>query len=181
MVQQGQKWAIDFSHSKIGFSVRHFGITEVEGFFRSAEATILASKGDFSDVRVGISIDVYSIDTHDEQRNGHLRSADFFDAAAFPAIQFESTSVEKVDESDYKLYGNLTIKGITQLIILDMAYAGMVPKDPYGNTKVGLVLRGKINRKDFGIMWNLALDNGGLAVSETVKIDCPIQLLKIQE
>jgi polyisoprenoid-binding protein YceI len=180
MIQQQQKWAIDFSHSKIGFSVRHFGITETEGFFKSAEATILADNNDFSDVKVDITIDANSINTNDEQRYGHLKSADFFETEKFPTIHFESTSIEKVEDNNFKLIGNLTIKGITKSIALDMEYVGIVPKDPYGNTKAGLVLHGKINRKDFGLVWNVALDHGGVAVSETVKINCPIQLLKIQ-
>lgn len=180
MIQQQQKWAIDFSHSKIGFSLRHFGITETEGFFKSAEATIFAESKDFSDVKVDISIDANSISTNDEQRDSHLKSADFFETDKFPTIHFESKSIEKVEENNFKLIGNLTIKDITKSIPLDFEYVGIVPKDPYGNTKAGLVLRGKINRKDFGLVWNVALDHGGVAVSETVKINCLIQLLKIQ-
>jgi polyisoprenoid-binding protein YceI len=179
-MQEKQKWAIDFSHSKIGFSVRHFGITETDGFFNSAEGKILANSKDFSDVKVDISIDANTINTNDEQRDGHLRSADFFETEKFPTIHFESTKIEKVEENYFKLIGNLTIKNITKSVTLDLEYVGIVPKDPYGNTKVGLVLQGKINRKDFGLVWNVALDHGGMAVSETVKIYCPIQLLKIQ-
>ncbi len=180
MVQETENWAIDFSHSKIGFSVRHFGITETEGQFKKAQATIVTSKEDFSDARVSITIDTNSIDTNDAQRDGHLKSADFFDTEKYPAIQFEGERVEKAEQNNYKLLGNLTIKGITQPITLDMDFAGRVPKDPFGNTKAGLLLQGKINRKDFGLVWNVALDHGGVAVSDAVKIYCPIQLLKLQ-
>ncbi|MEO5996606.1 MAG: YceI family protein [Chitinophagaceae bacterium] len=180
MIQQEQKWAIDFSHSKIGFSVKHFGITETEGFFKSAEVAIWADSKDFSDVKVDILIDANSINTNDEQRDGHLKSVDFFETEKFPKIHFKSTSIEKNAENNFKLNGNLTIKDHTKPIALELGYVGIVPKDPYGNTKVGLALQEKINRKDFGLVWNVALDHGGVAVSETVKINCPIQLLKIQ-
>jgi len=180
MVHETENWAIDFSHSKIGFSVRHFGITETEGQFKKAQATIVTTKEDFSDARVNVTIDTNSIDTNDAQRDGHLKSADFFDTEKYPAIQFEGERVEKTQENNYKLLGNLTIKGVTQPITLDMGFAGRVPKDPFGNTKAGLLLQGKINRKDFGLVWNVALDHGGVAVSDAVKIYCPVQLLKLQ-
>jgi len=180
MVQETENWAIDFSHSKIGFSVRHFGITETEGQFKKAQGTIVTSKEDFSDAEVNVTIDTNSIDTNDAQRDGHLKSADFFDTEKYPTIQFEGARLEKTQENNYKLLGNLTIKGITQPITLDMGFAGRVPKDPFGNTKAGLLLQGKINRKDFGLVWNVALDHGGVAVSDAVKIYCPVQLLKLQ-
>jgi len=180
MVQEQEKWAIDLSHSKIGFSVRHFGITNTEGQFKKAQATIVTSKKDFSDAKVNVTIDANSIDTNDAQRDGHLRSGDFFDAENYPEIQFEGESIEKTQENNYKLLGNLTIKGITRPITLDMNFEGRVPKDPFGNTKAGLLLQGKINRKDFGLVWNVALDHGGVALSDAVKIYCPVQLLKLQ-
>jgi len=180
MVQEKENWTIDFSHSKIGFSVRHFGITETEGQFKKAQATIVTSKEDFSDVKVTVTIDTNSIDTNDAQRDGHLKSADFFDTEKYPTIQFDGESLQKTEENNYKLLGNLTIKGITRPLTLDMGFAGRVPKDPFGNTKAGLLLQGKINRKDFGLVWNVALDHGGVAVSDAVKIYCPVQLLKLQ-
>ena len=140
----------------------------------------MTTKEDFSDAKVNVTIDTNSIDTNDPQRDGHLKSADFFDTEKYPAIQFEGERVEKTQENNYKLLGNLTIKGVTQAITLDMGFAGRVPKDPFGNTKAGLLLQGKINRKDFGLVWNVALDHGGVAVSDAVKIYCPIQLLKLQ-
>ena len=135
MVQEKENWTIDFSHSKIGFSVRHFGITETEGQFKKAQATIVTSKEDFSDAKVTVTIDTNSIDTNDAQRDGHLKSADFFDTEKYPTIQFEGESLQKTEENNYKLLGNLTIKGITRPLTLDMGFAGRVPKDPFGNTK----------------------------------------------
>ena len=181
MVHETENWAIDLSHSKIGFSVRHFGITETEGQFKKAQATIVTTKEDFSDVKVSVTIDAGSIDTNDAQRDAHLKSADFLDTEKYPVIHFEGDKIEKMQENNYKLSGSLTVKGVTRPIALDMEFAGRVAKDPYGNTKAGLLLQGRINRKDFGVVWNVALDHGGVAVSEVVKIYCPLQLLKLQD
>jgi polyisoprenoid-binding protein YceI len=181
MVHETENWAIDFSHSKIGFSVRHFGITETEGQFKKAQVTIVTTKEDFSDVKVSVTIDAGSIDTNDVQRDTHLKSADFLDTEKYPVIHFEGERVEKTQENNYRLLGNLTIKGVTRPITMEMEFAGRVAKDPFGNTKAGLLLQGKINRKDFGVVWNVTLDHGGVAVSEAVKIYCPLQLLKLQD
>ncbi len=179
MAQQTENWTIDFSHSKIGFSVRHFGITETEGQFKKATAIIAATKPDFSDIKFAIDIDANSIDTSDAQRDAHLKSPDFFDTEKYPTIHFESGKMETIEKNKYRLNGNLTIKNISKSIAFDMEFAGIVPKDPFGNTKAGLVLNGKIDRKDFGLIWNVALDHGGFAVSDAVKIYCPVQLLKV--
>ena len=178
-MQQVAKWIYDFSHSKIGFSVRHFGITETDGQFRKFEGTALSEKEDFSDLQVDLTIDMDSLDTNDNQRDFHVKSGDFFEVDKFPEMKFKSTKLELVSKDNYKMYGDLTIKGITNPIALDMEFGGIVPKDPFGNTKAGFFVSGKINRKDWGITWNAALDHGGVAVSETVKIFCPIQLLKV--
>src|SRR5580765_7789160 len=103
MVQEQEKWAIDLSHSKIGFSVRHFGITNTEGQFKKAQGTIVTSKKDFSDAKVNVTIEANSIDTNDAQRDGHLRSGDFFDTEKYPEIQFEGESIEKMEENNFKL------------------------------------------------------------------------------
>lgn len=178
-MQQSAKWAYDFSHSKIGFSVRHFGITETDGLFRKFEGSALSEKEDFSDLQVDLTIDMNSIDTNDKQRDAHLKSGDFFEAEKFPVMNFKSTKLEMAAKDNYKMYGDLTIKGITKPVTLEMEFAGIVPKDPFGNTKAGFFISGKINRKDWGITWNAALDHGGVAVSEAVRISCPIQLLKV--
>lgn len=178
-MQKEAKWVYDLSHSKIGFSVRHFGITEVDGQFRKFEGVATAEKEDFSDLQIELKIDMNSIDTNFEQRDVHLRSADFFDAEKYPAMTFKSTRLERIAGNNYKLHGDLGIKNVTHPVILDMEFAGIVPKDPFGNTKAGFFISGNINRKDWGITWNAALDHGGVAVSETVKLSCPIQLLKV--
>lgn len=178
-MQQATKWVYDYSHSKIGFSVRHFGITETDGFFRKFHGTAMSVKDDFSDLKVELIIDVNSIDTNESQRDAHLKSADFFEADKFPEMTFKSNRLEMVGEKNNKMFGEFTMKDVSNPVILDMEFAGIVPKDPYGNTKAGFFVSGKINRKDWGITWNAALDHGGVAVSETVKISGSIQLLKV--
>lgn len=178
MIQEAVKWIFEPSHCKIGFSVRHFGISETEGYFKKFEGTIETEKEDFSDAKVTLDIDANSIDTQDAQRDGHLRSPDFLNAEKFPTIRFQSTRVEKVTVNQYKMFGELTLAGITKSVAMDVEYNGIVKKDPFGNTKAGFLIEGKINRKDWGINWNAALDFGGVAVAETVKIKCHIELLK---
>jgi polyisoprenoid-binding protein YceI len=178
-MQQTAKWAFEPGHCKIGFSVRHFGISETEGFFHRYEGTIFTEKEDFSDAQVSFTIDVNSIDTQDKSRDEHLTSADFFDAAHFPTIQFTSTGIEVIEPGQYKMNGLLTMKGIEKAIQLTVEYGGTVERDPFGFTKAGFLIEGKINRKDWGITWNKTLDFGGVAVGETVKIKCNIELVKL--
>jgi polyisoprenoid-binding protein YceI len=178
MIQEAVKWAFEPAHCKIGFSTRHFGISETEGFFKKFDGTISTEKEDFSDAEVELSIDVNSIDTQDEGRDGHSKSADFFNAEQFPNIHFKSTRMEVVNANEYKMYGDLTMLGITKQIPLNVEFGGIVERDPFGNTKAGFFIGGKINRKDWGIVWNKSLDFGGVAVGEIVKIKCHIELLK---
>lgn len=178
MIQEAVKWVFDMSHCKIGFSIRHFGISETEGFFKSFHGTINTEKEDFSDAEVELSIDVNSIYTQDENRDLHLNSADFFNAEQYPSIYFKSTGVQIVKANQYQMHGDLTMMGITKKISLDVEFGGIVKKDPFGNTKAGFFIDGKINRKDWGLVWNRNLDFGGIAVGETVKIKCHIELLK---
>lgn len=173
-------WTFDYSHSRIGFSVKHFGITETDGFFRKFEGTITGNQDDFSDMAIELMVSVESIDTNDPQRDAHLKNADFFDVEKYPSMTFKSTSVEKLDSQNLRLHGNLTMKDITRPVSLDVEFAGIVPRDPFGNTKAGFLVTAKINRKDWGITWNAALDHGGVAVGEQVKIVCPVQLLKVK-
>lgn len=170
-------WSFDVSHSRIGFSVKHFGITQTDGFFRKFEGKIVSAEDDFSDVQAELSIETASIDTHDGQRDAHLKSADFFEVDKFPIMSFKSTAIAPVRANVYTLTGDLTIKGISRPTSFTLEFAGIVPKDPFGNTKAGFLLSGKINRKDWGITWNTALDHGGVAVSDEVTVYCPVQLL----
>jgi polyisoprenoid-binding protein YceI len=179
-MQELAKWVLDPSHTKVGFSVRHFGISEVDGFFRNYTGTVKTEKEDFSDLQVSVTVQIDSIDTNDAQRDVHLKSDDFFNAEKFPEMIFESTTLEKTaTANEYKMHGNLTIRDNTKPVIFDLEYAGTVPQDPFGNTKAGFFLSGSINRQDFGLAFNVLLGTGNVAVSNKVKINIPIQLLKM--
>ncbi|WP_077919082.1 YceI family protein [Spirosoma sp. 209] len=180
MTQQEQrtKWVFEPAHCKIGFSVTHFGITETEGHFTRYDGTVTAESDDFSDATVTMHVDVSSVDTLDRQRDDHLRSADFFHAEKHPQMTFVSTGMRVVEKNRYKMAGDLTLLGITRPVELDVQFMGIVLKDPFGNTKAGLKVTGAINRKDWGMTWNNIMDFGGLAVGETVRISCQIELLK---
>lgn len=179
-MQKNEKWVIDPSHTKIGFSVRHFGISETDGFFRNYSAEIKATKEDFSDLQANVIVQIDSIDTNDIQRDAHLKADDFFYAEKFPEMKFDSTKLEVTSGvNEYKLHGNLTIRDITKPVTFDLEYAGTVPQDPFGNTKAGFFLSGSINRQDFGLSFNVLLGTGNLAVSDKVKINIPFQLLKV--
>jgi len=169
-------WNLDPSHSEVTFKVKHMMITNVSGSFTDFNVTASSDGDDFSKANVNFSAKAASVNTGSAQRDGHLQSADFFDAEKYPEITFKSTSVEK-DGDDYKLQGDLTIKDVTKNITL-IAEHGGIGKDPYGNIKAGFTVTGKINRKDFGLTWNAALETGGVMVSEEVKINCEIQLVK---
>lgn len=173
------EWTFDATHSKIGFVVTHLVITEVEGQFHDYEGTVTAANDDFSDAQINFSIDVASIDTENEKRDGHLQSPDFFDAANHPKITFESTSFEKIEGNRYELKGNLTMRGVTKPVTLTATYAGTV-KDPYGNTKAGFKLEGEVDRFDYGLKWDAATEAGNLVVSREVGLEINVQLKKKQ-
>jgi polyisoprenoid-binding protein YceI len=168
-------WKIDESHSYIGFSVTHMMISKVRGTFKSYTGNLNLNTDDFLQSAVDGEIEVASIDTADAKRDEHLRSADFFDVAAFPKIHFRSTGVERLGEDRYKVFGTLTMRGISQPISLDVDYAGMMT-DPWGNAKLGFSAYGVLARKDFGLMWNAALDKGGVLVGDLVKLELDIQV-----
>jgi polyisoprenoid-binding protein YceI len=179
-MQEQAKWVLDQSHTKIGFSVRHFGISETDGFFRNYSGIVKSEKEDFSDLEVSVTVQVDSINTNDTQRDIHLKADDFFNAEKFPEMKFESTKLEATSTvNEYKMHGNLTIRDITKPVVFDLEYAGIVPKDPFGNTKAGFFISGSINRQDFGLSFNVLLGTGNLAVSDKVKINIPVQLLKV--
>lgn len=170
-------WKMDNSHSKVGFSVVHMMVSETEGKFKIYEGQVKStSEKDFSNATILFTADVSSINTDDEKRDAHLKSPDFFDVEKFPKMSFSSTSMKKGAGNTYILTGDLTIKGVTKKVTLTAVYGGTA-KDPWGNTKAGFTLKGKINRKDFGLTWNAALETGGVVVSEEVTIDCKIELL----
>jgi polyisoprenoid-binding protein YceI len=174
---QTTNWALDPTHSEILFKVKHLMITNVKGEFRKFNATLISDGHNFSKAAVNVTIDAASVFTNEDNRDNHLKSADFFDVENHKEITFVGTSFDKVDDENYTLKGNLTIKGVSKEISLDVEFGG-VNKDPWGNEKAGFAISGKINRKDFGLNWNAALETGGVLVSEEVKINAEIQLVK---
>ena len=169
-------WTIDAMHSEVGFKVKHLVISTVSGKFKSFEGTVVAEKDDFSDAKITFSADVNSIDTGVEQRDAHLKGADFFEAETYPKLTFVSTSIEK-DGDDYKLTGDLTLKGVTKSVTFNVEHGG-VGLSMYGQTVGGFEVTGKINRKDFGLTWNAVTEAGGIAVSEDVKLIANIEIVK---
>jgi len=170
------KWALDPTHSELQFKVKHLMITTVTGSIKSFSAELESEGDDFTNAAISFSGDINSIDTGNGDRDGHLKSGDFFDAEKYPAITFKSTSVEK-DGSDYIVKGDLTIKDVTKPVKLNAEFGG-IATDPWGNTKAGFTLSGKINRTEFGLTWNAALETGGVMVSEEVKILGELQFVK---
>lgn len=175
------KWIIDPAHTQIGFNVRHLMITNVRGVFTEYNASIYTTGEDFLTAEVDFWMNPASLETKDDKRNTHLKSADFFDVAHHKEITFKSNTIEKVDdEGSFELWGDLTIKGITKKIKLDVEFGGVI-KDPWGAEKAGLTIDGKISRKDWDLTWNTTLETGGVLVGDTVNITCEVELLKKEE
>ncbi len=170
------KWSIDPTHSEVGFKVKHMMFTNVSGKFKTYDATITTEDDDFTKSEISFSADINSIDTNNTDRDNHLKSADFFDAENHPKLTFTSSSLTKSGD-EYQLTGELSLHGITKTVKLDAEVSGLL-KDPWGNTKVALNISGKINRKDWGLNWNSALETGGVLVGEDVKLNIELQLLK---
>lgn len=169
------KWVLDPTHSELNFKVKHLMITNVKGEFRTFNAAIEGE--DFTTAPLSVQVDTESIFTNNNDRDGHLKSPDFFDVAQYPSITFTGKSFKKVDDDEYTLTGDLTIKDVTKEVSLQVTYGG-VNKDPWGNQKAGFSVKGKINRNDFGLTWNAALETGGVLVSEDVKIDGEVQFVQ---
>lgn len=163
-------WQTDLSHSQVKFSVTHLVIAEVTGKFNDFDVTLTQTgKDDFAGSRIDATIRMASIDTDNESRDKHLRSDDFFNAEKYPLMTFKSTKIEKTGEKTYKITGELTIRDVTRTVVLDTRYMGEV-KDPWGNLKSGFKATTSINRFDYGVKWDKAIETGGLVVSETVDI-----------
>ena len=171
------KWVIDPTHSEIGYKVKHMMFTNVSGKFQNFNASIETNGDDFENAQIEFSGDINSVTTGNADRDGHLLSPDFFDAEQFPKITFEATSFKKIDEGDFTLTGNLSLHGVTKAITLETEFSGLM-QDPWGNTKAGLSLTGKINRKDWNLNWNSALETGGVLVGEEVKLAIDLQFIK---
>lgn len=170
-------WTIDASHSEVGFAVKHLMIATVRGSFGTVSGTVTFADGDYSQATAAVTIDATSIDTREEKRDAHLRSADFFDVEQFPTLTFKSRRVQAVKADAFELVGDLTIKGITHEVVLDVAVEGF-QKDPWGNQKAAFTATTKISRTAFGLTWNAALETGGVLVGDDVKISLDVQLLK---
>ena len=167
-------WNIDTTHSGINFSIRHMVVAKVRGRFAKYSGAIALDEGDFTRSVVEATIDAASIDTGTAQRDTHLRSPDFFDVDRFPEIRFKSTRIEKLNDERYRVVGDLTIRDVTREIALEAEYGGRAT-DPWGNERVGFVAKASVDRKDFGLRWNQALEAGGVLVGDRVDIELEVQ------
>ena len=170
-------YAIDPTHSRIGFVARHAMVTKVRGSFNEFEGSGSFNAENPAGSHLRLTIQAASIDTRNADRDGHLKSNDFFDMETYPEITFASTAVEQSDDSNYRVTGDLTIKGVTKPVTVDFEYTGTAV-DPYGNTRVGFEGTTTVNRKDWGINWNAALDAGGVLVSEKVTLEFEVSVIR---
>jgi len=170
-------YAIDPTHSRIGFVARHAMVTKVRGSFNEFTGTGYFDTENPADSHLELTVEAASIDTRNADRDGHLRSNDFFDMETYPQITFASTAVEKVDDTTYRVTGDLTIKGVTRPVTVDFDYEGTAV-DPFGNHRLGLDGHVVINRKDWGIVWNASLEAGGVLVSDKVTLEFEVSAIK---
>lgn len=170
-------WQIDSSHSHINFTARHMMISKVRGSFENFSGTVNFDEENPTNTTVEVEVDLTSISTRDEQRDGHLKSPDFFDVENHPTMKFVSTRVEQIDEHNGRLHGQLTIKGVSKEVVLDVEYAG-IAKSPWGTENAGFSAKGSLNRKDWGLNWNQALETGGVLVGDKINIEIELELVK---
>lgn len=170
-------WKIDPTHSDVQFKVKHLMITTITGQFGSFDATMQTKDNDFSTADISFSADINSISTQNAQRDQHLLAGDFFEADKYPKLQFVSKEVKKIDDENYKVIGDLTIRDNTRPVELKVEFGGEVV-DPWGQTKAGFELSGKINRKDFGLAFNATTETGGVLLSDEVKLLASVQMIK---
>jgi polyisoprenoid-binding protein YceI len=175
---QTSTWEIDAAHSAAHFTVRHMMVSNVRGSFSKIAGTILTDEKDITKSSVEASIDAASINTGVAQRDNHLRSADFFDVAKFPTIGFKSTRIQKTGEDRYQITGDLTMRGVTRQVVLEMEPISPPVKDQKGNLKSGVTASTKISRKDFGLVWNRVLESGGVTVGDEVRIELELEINK---
>jgi polyisoprenoid-binding protein YceI len=173
------KWAIDTDHSSVDFSIRHMMIANVKGTFHNFSAVVEADVTDLTNATIDFKVELSSIDTRNKDRDAHLVSADFFDAEKFPEMTFRSTDIKKNGEGEYNVIGELTIHGITKPETFMVTFEGQ-GKDPWGNEKVGFSAQGTINRADYGLTWNSALETGGVLVGDKVKVSLQIEASKAE-
>lgn len=171
-------WNIDPVHSNAEFKVRHMMISNVKGQFKGVTGTLKLDRAELTNSGVEVSIDAATINTNDAQRDAHLKSADFFDVEKFPTLAFKSTRVSKGKDGELMVAGDLAIHGVTRNVVLAVEGPSAPTKDPWGNTRIGLSATTRINRKDFGLTWNAALETGGIMVGDEVAITLDIQFIK---
>lgn len=169
------KWAIDKSHSTLNFKAKHLMITTVTGNFGNYDAQIETNGNDFSSAKIQFSAEIASVNTGNEQRDGHLKSDDFFNAETYPTLSFKSSDATRKNDKSFILHGDLTIRNVTLPVDLDVDVNGIV-KDPWGNTKAGVSFRTKINRKEFGLNFHVLNEAGNLLVSDDIRIEGDFQL-----
>ncbi|WP_299769777.1 YceI family protein [uncultured Dokdonia sp.] len=174
---QEATWTIDKSHSSIGFDIDHLVISQTEGTFNEYDATIKADASDFSDATFDITIQAASVDTKNERRDNHLRNADFFNVEKYPTINFKVTEFKKVEGKKYKVIGLFTMHGVTKEVVLDAIFGGLITHPSFG-TRAGLRITGALNRYDFGLKYNAAMEAGGYILGEEVRIDCRLEMVK---
>ncbi len=170
------KWIIDKVHSQIQFRVKHLMITTVTGGFSSFDASIETKDSDFMTAKISFTADTASVSTGNDDRDAHIKSPDFFDVVTYPKIKFVVTKLEKLkNDNEYKMFGDLVIKNISKNVAFEVEYTGMV-KDPQGNNKAGFIITGKVDRRDFGLRWNVITEAGSIMVGEEARILCNVQL-----
>ena len=170
-------WQIDAAHSGIHFSIRHMVLAKVRGRFGKYTGSVDLDEADLTRSVVDATIDAASIDTGTPQRDEHLRSADFFDVDRYPELRFRSTRIEKLDDTRYRVIGDLTIRDVTREVSLDVEYGGHA-RDPWGNERIAFVARTSLDRKDFGLRWNQVLEAGGFLVGDRVDVELDVQAVK---
>jgi polyisoprenoid-binding protein YceI len=170
------KWTIDNAHSELHFKVRHMMVSWVTGSFKQFNAEVETNGDDISTAKVRFTAEISSITTNNEQRDAHLRTGDFFDAENHPQLTFESSKLEKIDDENYKVYGTLTMRGVSKNIVLNAEFGGFA-QDPWGNTRIGISVSGKINRKDFGVSFSMVSETGGILLGEET-INANTQFIK---
>ena len=173
-------WALDPTHSELHFKIKHLMISTVSGQFNTFKGTVETNGDDFTTAKVHFQADINSISTNNVQRDEHLKAGDFFGADVHPQLEFEGDKMEKVNNDEYKLYGTLTIKGVSKKLALDVEFGG-ITKDPWGNTRTGFSVSGKINRQDYGISFGAVSETGGLLLGDDVKIQANVQFVKQAE
>lgn len=171
------KWALDTTHSELHFKVRHLMVSNVSGHFKKFDATVETQGEDISTAKVHFTADIDSISTNNEQRDAHLKTGDFFDAEHHPQMTFESSRMEKINDEQYRMHGSLTMRGVSKDVVLNVEFGG-IAQDPWGNTRSGFGITGKINRKDFGVSFGMVSETGNVLLGDDVSISANVEFVK---